>query len=118
MLKRKLDEISGTERDVWGPGWRSRRLIVAEDGLPYSLHVTVLDPGAQLEFEYARHHETVYCIEGKGQISDLAIDDVATLEPGGVYSAGVGEPHEIVAFTEMTLVCVFSPPLEGTEEAD
>jgi hypothetical protein len=40
------------------------------------------------------------------------------LEPGGLYSAGVGEPHEIVAITEMRLACVFTPPLQGTEEAD
>jgi len=118
MLKRKLDDVGGTERDVHGPGWRSRRLIVAEDGLPYSLHVTVLDRGARLQFEYAHHHETVYCIEGKGTVNDLSTDEVVTLNPGSVYSAGIGEPHEVVASTEMTLVCVFNPPLEGFEEAD
>lgn len=40
VMIRDLDEISGTERDVQGPGWRSRRLVVAEDGLKYSFHLT------------------------------------------------------------------------------
>ncbi|MGD2059774.1 MAG: ectoine synthase [Acidimicrobiia bacterium] len=118
MLKRKLDQVDGTERDVRGEGWRSRRLIVADDGVPYSFHVTVLDRGARLRFEYERHRETVYCMEGEGTISDLAAGETVPLEPGGLYSAGVGEPHEIVARTEMTLACIFTPPLEGTEEAD
>jgi len=118
MLKRSLDQVDGTERDVRGKGWRSRRLVVAEDGTRYSFHITVLDRGARLAFEYARHRETVYCIEGEGIISDLAAGDSVKLEPGGLYSAGIGEPHEIVALSEMTLACVFTPPLEGSEEAD
>ena len=118
MLIRRLAQVDGTERDVRGESWRSRRLLVAEDGTPYSFHITVLDSGARLSFEYARHRETVYCIEGKGTISDLATGETVSLEPGGLYSAGIGDPHEIVALSEMTLACVFTPPLEGTEEAD
>ena len=118
MLTRRLDEIDGTERDVHGAGWRSRRLVVAEDGTPYSFHITVLDRGARLRFEYTRHRETVYCIEGKGTITDLGAGETFELGPGGLYSAGIGEPHEIVALSEMTLACVFTPALLGTEEAD
>ena len=92
MLRRWLQEVDGSERDVHGEGWRSRRLIVAEDGIPYSFHITVLDPGARLRFEYSRHRETVYCIEGQGTITDLTADETTTFEPGGLYSAGIGEP--------------------------
>ena len=118
MLIRRLDDVDGTERDVHGEGWRSRRLVVSEDGPPYSFHITVVDRGARLRFEYERHRETVYCIDGNGTITDLRSGDTATLEPGGLYSASIAEPHEIVAHTEMTLACIFTPPLEGTEEAD
>jgi L-ectoine synthase len=118
MLTRRLEQIDGTERDVRGEGWRSRRLVVAEDGTPYSFHITVLDRGARLHFEYTRHRETVYCIEGEGTITDVASGETIALEPGGLDSAGTGELHEIVALSEMTLACVFTPPLDGTEEAD
>lgn len=118
MLKRRLDQVDGTERDVRGEGWRSRRLLVADDGIPYSFHITILDSGARLRFEYARHRETVYCIEGRGTLNDLGAGEVFPMEPGSLYSAGIGEPHEIVASTEMTLACVFNPPLQGAEEAD
>ncbi len=118
MLIRRLDAVSGTERDVRGSGWRSRRLVVAADGLEYSFHITVLDAGARLEFEYERHRETVYCVDGEGTVEDLTEQRVEPLGPGDLYSAGIGEPHVITAITGMTLVCVFDPPLEGTEEAD
>ena len=118
MLKRRLDQVDDTERDVHGEGWRSRRLLVAEDGIPYSFHITVLDRGARLRFEYARHRETVYCIAGEGSVTDLAAGETVALTLGGLYSAGIGEPHEITALSEMTLVCIFTPPLDGTEEAD
>lgn len=117
MLIRHLDQISDTERDVLGQGWRSRRLIVADDGLHYSFHLTTLDDGARLEFEYEDHRETVYCIEGEGEIQDLATKRVERITPGTIYSAGIGEPHVITAETTMSLVCVFDPPLTGIEEA-
>lgn len=118
MLIRHLDQVSATERDVHGPGWRSRRLVVAEDGLKYSFHLTTLEEGAVLEFEYRRHRETVFCVEGEGVIEDLSAGRVERLSAGSLYSAGVGEPHRITAETAMRLVCVFDPPLTGTEEAD
>lgn len=117
MFIRHLDEIAGTERDVSGPGWRSRRLLVAGDGLRYSFHVTTLDEGARLRFEYRDHRETVYCIDGTGTIEDLSTGRSERLTPGSIYSAGIGEPHLVSADTVMQLVCVFDPPLAGTEEA-
>lgn len=118
MLIRHLDEISGTERDVYGPGWRSRRLVVADDGLLYSFHVTILDAGARLQFEYLDHRETVFCVEGEGTIEDLSAGRTERMSPGSIYSAGTGEPHVITAESVMRLVCVFDPPLSGTEEAN
>ncbi len=118
MLIRHLDQISGTERDVHGQGWRSRRLVVADDGLRYSFHVTILEAGARLQFEYRHHRETVFCIEGEGTIEDLSAARTERITPGTIYSAGIGDPHRITADTVMRLVCVFDPPLAGTEEAD
>jgi L-ectoine synthase len=118
MLRRRLAEVNGTDRDVRDDWWRSRRLLVAEDGLPYSFHITIVHPGARLQFEYANHRETVYCIAGAGTLHDLASGETFAMERGSLYTAGIGAPHEVVADTEMTLVCVFDPPLEGTEEAD
>ena len=118
MIIASVTDIMGTDRDVQGPGWKSRRLVLAGDGLDYSLHETTLEAGVDLRFTYRYHRETVYCVAGEGRLVDVATGQAARLGPGSLYSAGVGEEHRITAQTEMTLVCVFTPPLEGGEEAD
>ena len=42
MIIRTLDEVIGTERDVAGEGWRSRRLLLKRDAMGFSLHDTVV----------------------------------------------------------------------------
>lgn len=118
MIIRHVSETIGTERDVHGSGWKSRRLVLAGEGADYSVHETTLEAGITLQFEYARHRETVYCVEGEGRVTDRATGRSVGLTPGALYSAGVGEPHEISTRTEMRLLCIFTPPLSGTEEAD
>jgi L-ectoine synthase len=118
MFFRDVVSIAGTEREAHGPGWRSRRLITADDGLDYSFHFTEIDEGAQLEFEYTNHRETVFCIEGLGQVEDVSTGKIVELAPGSLYSVGIKEPHIFHATTNMHLVCVFDPPLKGSEEAD
>jgi len=118
MIIRSVSDVLGTARDVHGQGWRSRRLVLAGEGVPYSVHETTLEAGTTLEFEYQHHRETVYCVSGEGTIEDLAGGRSAELRPGGLYSVGIGEPHRVTTRSEMVLVCVFSPPLEGAEEAD
>jgi L-ectoine synthase len=118
MIIRSVGEIIGTGRDVHGTGWRSRRLVLAEDGIGYSLHETTLEPGVELRFEYVSHRETVYCIEGEGSVEDVVTGRRVQLRPGSMYSAGVGEPHVVRAETPVKVVCVFTPALAGREEAD
>ncbi len=118
MIIRSIEEVLGTERDVYGVGWRSRRMVVAADGLKYSIHETTLDAGVRLQFQYRNHRETVYCVGGEGTIEDVSAGRIVELKSGGLYSAGIGDDHIITTKSEMRLVCVFDPPLEGTEEAD
>jgi L-ectoine synthase len=118
MFSRNVQEIIGTPRDVHGEGWKSRRLVLAGDGLPFSVHETTVAAGACLRFAYRAHSETVYCIEGRGTVEDVAAGMVHQLEPGTLYSVGIGDDHILKAETEIKFLCIFEPPLVGTEEAD
>ena len=71
MIIRTLDEVIGTDRDVAGDGWRSRRLLLKRDAMGFSLHDTVVEAGWEKEMEYANHLEACYCIEGEGEVEDL-----------------------------------------------
>ena len=116
MIVKALKDLLGTERDVSGPGWNSRRLLLASDGMGFSLTDTIIESGALLELEYTHHLEACYCIEGKGQIKRADEEVWHVLEPFTVYALGLHDRHIVQAVeSDMRLVCVFNPPLSGRE---
>ncbi|MGE0786344.1 MAG: ectoine synthase [Sandaracinaceae bacterium] len=118
MLVRTLDEVTSTEDDVSAPGWRSRRLLLARHGMGFSLHDTLIDAGAELALHYKHHLEAVYCIEGEGEIERKADGERFPIRPGTVYALDAHDPHILRGHTQMRMVCVFNPPVTGTEVHD
>jgi L-ectoine synthase len=120
MIVKHLDDILGTAADVDTPGWNSRRLIYKEAGMGYSVNDTLIKAGAELEMEYKNHFETVYCIEGQGEITDLATGQTHAIRPGTLYALNHHDRHVLRANqgTHMRMVCVFNPPLTGREVHD
>ncbi|MGE3285498.1 MAG: ectoine synthase [Pseudonocardia sp.] len=118
MIVRTLDRISGTERDVHGDGWRSRRLVLAGDGAGFSLHETVLDAGTDHRFWYAHHVEAVFVVEGGGELADLDTGTTHALGPGSMCLLDGHEQHRLRPLTRMRTVCVFNPPVTGREVHD
>jgi len=116
MIVVTVDEFKTTGRHVQGPGWRSTRLIVKDDGLGYSLHDTFVEPHTQLELHYKAHVETNYCIAGEGEVVDLTTGRTYPLRVGSIYTLDKNEKHIVRAFENgLHLVCVFTPALRGNE---
>ncbi len=116
MIVTALKDILGTDRDVSGPGWNSRRLLIEADGMGFSLTDTIIEKGAVLELEYTHHLEACYCIEGKGRIRASDDETWHFLEPFTLYALDQHDRHFVQAFgAELRLVCVFNPPLSGRE---
>ena len=82
----KLEDVIGTERDVEGPGWKSRRLLLKRDGMGFSFHETIIPAGAELHLWYKNHLEAVYCVAGNGTIEDLATGEVHEIRDGVLYA--------------------------------
>lgn len=120
MIVRKLKDIIGTDRDVDTEGWNSRRLILKDDNMGYSVHDTVIKEGAELHMWYKNHLEAVYLIEGKGEIEDLKTGEVHDLETGTIYALNDHDKHILRANkgSHMRMVCVFNPPVTGKEVHD
>lgn len=118
MIVRRLAEIRGTERDVEAETWRSRRLILADDGVGFSLHDTMLHAGTTTEMWYRNHVEAVYCIDGAGTIEDLATGEVHDIGPGTMYLLDDHDRHRVTARSDLRMVCVFNPPCTGQEVHD
>jgi L-ectoine synthase len=118
MIVRTLDGISGTERDVRTEHWRSRRILLAGDGVGFSLHETVIDAGSVNDFWYAHHVEAVLVVEGEGELLDKDTGITYRLAPGSLYVLDNHERHQLRAHTAMRTVCVFNPPVTGREVHD
>jgi len=115
VIIRTVDEIVGTERDVSGEGWRSRRLLRRDDGMNFSLHWTEVKAGTELDLHYQNHLEGNLCVVGEGEVVDLATDAVHSLRPGVMYALDKNDHHLLRAKTDLSFVCVFWPALAGEE---
>ncbi|MDV2581944.1 ectoine synthase [Alkalibacillus haloalkaliphilus] len=115
----KLQDVIGSENEVKGENWDSRRLLLKKDGMGFSLHDTVIKAGTETHIWYKNHLEAVYCIEGDGEVETLKDCKVYKITPGTVYSLDEHDEHLLRGGSEdMRVVCVFNPPLSGKEVHD
>ncbi|MCF3942881.1 ectoine synthase [Oceanobacillus alkalisoli] len=118
MIVKSLEDIVGTKDDVADGNWRSRRFVSAHDRLGFSVNDTVIKGGTKNYFWYKNHIEAVYVIEGEGEIEQIETGKVWQLKPGTIYVLNENDKHEVRTKTDMRMVCVFNPPLVGTETHD
>lgn len=118
MIVKHLKDITGTENDVKAETWNSRRFLLKKDGMGFALNDTLIYPGTETHIWYQNHLEAVYCVEGEGEIETLADGKKYRIEPGMMYALNEHDEHLLRATTQLRLICVFNPPLTGTETHD
>lgn len=118
MIVRKLAEANSTRRRVVSKGWESTRLLLKDDGMGFSFHITTIYAGADLPMHYQNHLESVYCISGEGSIENSETGETFAIHPGVMYALDKHDRHVLRAKTEMKMACVFNPPLNGREVHD
>lgn len=117
MIVRSLAEANQSNRRIVSPdgNWESTRLLLKEDNMGFSFHITTIYKGADFQMHYQNHLESVYCMSGRGEVESLESGDVHPIEPGTVYILDKHDKHILRATEEMTMACVFNPPLNGKE---
>ncbi|GAA4077009.1 MULTISPECIES: ectoine synthase [Actinomadura] len=118
MIVRSVHDVTGTDRDVRTRNWRSRRVVLAQENVGFSLHETTLEAGTVNDFWYANHVEAVFVVEGDGELLDKETGEVHHLSPGSLYLLDGHERHRLLPRTRMRAICVFTPPLTGSEVHD
>lgn len=119
MIVKRIEDIIGTEDDVDGGNWISRRLLLRKDGMGFSLHETIIKEGTETYIWYKNHLEAVYCIEGEGEVETLADGKIHHIKPGTVYALDQHDKHLLRATKgDMRTLCVFNPPVTGREVHD
>jgi len=120
MFVRSLEEVKGTDREVDGGNWISRRLVLKDDGMGYSVHDTVIREGTETHIHYRNHLESVYLIEGEGEVETIADGKIWPVKAGEIYVLDKNDEHYLRANkgTHMRMVCVFNPAISGREVHD
>jgi L-ectoine synthase len=118
MIVRDLAAANETRRRVVSKGWESTRLLLKDDGMGFSFHITTIYAGAELSMHYTNHLESVYCVSGEGSIEECANGKVHAVAAGTLYALNKHDRHILRAKTQMIMACVFNPPLNGREVHD
>jgi L-ectoine synthase len=118
MIVRNLNDAKKSRRLVETAGWNSVRLLLKDDAMGFSFHITTIYEGAELPMHYRNHLESVYCVAGEGSIENQETGETFPIRPGVMYALDKHDPHILRATSEMTMACVFNPPLNGLEVHD
>lgn len=119
MIVRTLAECKKTNRTVTTKTWESVRMLLRDDNVGFSFHITTIYKGTQTHIHYKNHFESVYCISGEGEIEVIG-DKVYSIAPGTLYILDKHDEHFLRAnqTQDMVMACVFNPPISGQEIHD
>ena len=117
MIVRNLEQAEKEGRKIVDPkgNWDSTRLLLKDDKMGFSFHITTIYKDADFQMHYQNHLESVYCISGEGEVQTLDDGTTYAIKPGTVYILDKNDKHVLRAFSEMKMACVFNPPLTGRE---
>ncbi len=121
MIVRDIKDIIGSEKEVHAKEgqWVSRRMLLKSDNMGFSFHETIIKAGSKTHIHYQNHLEAVYCVAGNGKIEDLKTGEVHPIYDGIMYALNLHDDHNLYGGDEdMRLICVFNPPIKGTENHD
>ncbi len=116
MFIRSLKDVEATENYVdWGNG-TSHRMLTKSDNMGFTVCHTIVRAGTESELQYRNHLEACYCIGGEGEVEDMD-GNVYPIRKGDIYVLDQHDRHFLRGGqnTDLVLVSVFNPALEGTE---
>jgi quercetin dioxygenase-like cupin family protein len=120
MFVKTLNELrrAGREKTVAGGSARTLRALLQEDGLGFTLADVNLAAGNRNTLWYKNHWEANYILDGEGEVSDLTTGEAWKMEPGMMYCVGPTDRHSMFAKTDLHLISIFCPALQGDEMHD
>ena len=100
----------------WGNGL-SYRFLLDADRMGFTVAHTVVHAGSTSQLQYRRHLEACYCIAGRGVVTTADGAVSYLIEPGVIYALDEHDAHFLIADadTDLELISVFNPPLQGDE---
>ena len=120
MFVKRADEMRAAGHEMTAANGQARtlRMLTKADDLGFGFSDVHLAAGAEATLWYKHHWEANHIISGTGLVSDLTTGQSWKLEPGVGYNVGPKDRHRVRADTDLHVISVFCPPLEGHERHD
>lgn len=118
MIVRRLKDAEQSERRIVSQNWESTRLLLEEDQMGFSFHITTIYAGTETPIWYQNHLESVFCMSGEGEVETCDDGKIHPISAGSIYILDKNDKHLLRAKTEMKMACVFNPALHGKEVHD
>ena len=119
MIVRTLAECEQSNRKIKTDTWDSTRMLLKDDKMGFSFHITTIYANTETHIHYQNHLESVYCMSGNGEIETIADGKIYKIEAGTLYILDKHDEHLLRGGSEdMKMACVFNPPLNGKEVHD
>ena len=119
VIVRSLEDVKRRGGYAENAGvWTSARYLLRDDAVGFSMTHTTFAAGQTLEMQYKNHLEANLIIEGEAEVTDLESGQTHRLVPGSMYALDKHDRHRLRALTDLRIVCVFSPALQGAETHD
>lgn len=118
MIVRTLKDAEQSERRIVSQNWESTRLLLEEDQMGFSFHITTIYAGTETPIWYQNHLESVFCMSGEGEVETCDDGKIHPISAGSIYILDKNDKHLLRAKTEMKMACVFNPALHGKEVHD
>lgn len=120
VIVRSFRDIENTDRHVKAASgtWESKRIVLAQEKVGFSLHETTMYAGTETSMWYANHIEAVLCVEGEAELTNDETGEKHWITPGTMYLLNGHEHHTMRPKTDFRCICVFNPPVTGREEHD
>ena len=119
MIVRTLKDAENSDRRGVTKTWESTRMLLKDDNMGFSFHITTIYANTETHIWYQNHLESVYCMSGNGEIETLKDGKIYPIEAGTLYILDKHDEHLLRGGSEdMKMACVFNPPLNGKEVHD
>ena len=91
------------------------RYLLLKDECGFTVSVPRVRAGSESMLWYKNHVEANYILDGEITLEEVATGETWELAPGDIYIVGPNDRHRVKAKTNIYVLSVFNPPLQGDE---
>jgi L-ectoine synthase len=97
---------------------RSARILTTPDGLGFAMCDVRFRAGREASLWYKNHWEANIILSGTIALTETASGETRELGTGAVYCMGPDDKHQLKAVTDVHLLSIFNPPIQGDARHD